>query len=83
MTFTDVKGIRPCLKDACETECEFKAGLTVWPPETCDPPTPPPPMRKTGCGCAVGSDAAVGTAVALALTVFAAAVAAHIRRGRR
>ena len=76
MNFSQVHGIRPCVKEACLTTCEFNAGIMLWPPETCDPP----PAGKTGCGCVAGREGATlgGLLVAavMSLAVFA-------RRARR
>ena len=83
MTFAQVQGIRPCVKMACEMECEFKAGLTLWPPQTCDPPAPPP-AHKTGCGCAAaGRDGAAGGVGGVVVAALAALAAAAIMRARR
>ena len=75
MTFAQVNGIRPCLKATCLTECEFKAGIMLWPPETCDPQ----PAPKTGCGCAAGREGATLGGLLVAVLVGGLAT----RRARR
>jgi hypothetical protein len=85
MTFSDVQSVRSCVKTQCEDQCDYQAGIGLWPAETCHPegvlPTPPA-QKKTGCGCVTADDRpyAAGN---LATATLAAAVCWLASRRRR
>lgn len=79
MTFSQVKAIRACVQAACQDACEFKAGITLWPPETCGGP---PPAQKTGCSCAAADAGAAASALSAAILFAACAMRAGLRRRR-
>jgi hypothetical protein len=91
MTFSDVKAVRSCVKTQCEDQCDYQAGIGLWPAETCHPegvPPIPPTQKKTGCGCLAADDgpsAAGNQKWQLATATLAAAIfwLANRRRRRR
>ncbi|MBC8133624.1 MAG: hypothetical protein H7X95_11635 [Deltaproteobacteria bacterium] len=49
LRFGDISGVRPCVRDACQNDCELLAGIMLFPPQTCNAAE-----RDGGCGCSVG-----------------------------
>jgi hypothetical protein len=38
LRFRDIAGVRGCVRDTCQADCDYYAGLKLFPPETCNPP---------------------------------------------
>ncbi|HXI59416.1 MAG TPA: hypothetical protein VNO55_25290 [Polyangia bacterium] len=86
LTFDKVSSIRPCVQTVCEASCDMQAGLKVWPPETCHPdlPKPPMPMPATKSGCAyVSSGRALSPRGGALLFILGTLAWLHHRRRSR
>jgi hypothetical protein len=74
----DIAGVKDCVRVSCQQDCDFLAGVKLFPPETCNPTTP------EGCGCGLGSSVVWGGATSAAAVVFLLAmVVARQRRRHR
>lgn len=85
LTYDQVKGIKPCVKDACLTVCENMAGLKLWPWSVCgetDPGAAPMNMPKSGCGCRAAGDGGGGEAIGIATFAATWLMSRHRRRRR-
>lgn len=85
LRFRDIKEVKACVRAACQQDCDYQAGIKLFPPETCNPPGPDAAIDRPqtargggGCGCAAsGSRAAAGTS---SLAVGAVLVSLRFRR---
>ncbi len=56
LRFQEIDGVKDCVRATCQLNCDFLAGIKLFPPEVCNPPDPPkPPKASTGCGCDFGA----------------------------
>ena len=83
-SYSDVKGMKPCVMAICGDACSLAASQGVWMNAVCTNVVtmpPPPPPGSSGCHCTVAGAAPRGTAALGAL--LAITVAIHRRRRRR
>ncbi len=87
-TYDRVSAMKSCAAQACRDNCDYQAGLQIWPPEVCsgapgDGSADAGHATGTGsgCGCALGANDDHLAPVALAL--FAMFVASTARANRR
>jgi photosystem II stability/assembly factor-like uncharacterized protein len=52
LRFRDIAGTKDCVRASCQDDCDYLAGVNLFPPETCNPPP-----KKAGCGCGLGTNA--------------------------
>ncbi|MES1172053.1 MAG: sialidase family protein, partial [Bacteroidota bacterium] len=79
LRFRDISGVKDCVRTSCQQDCDFLAGLKLFPPETCNPPPP----RSKGCGCALAAPDDGAAGVALGAAALVAGIVLARRRARR
>lgn len=85
LTYDQVKRVKACVKDACQTTCQNMALLTLWPASVCGDDTDAgstPNMPKSGCGCRAAGDRGGGQATVIATFAAAWLMSRHRRRRR-
>lgn len=65
LRFRDIKGIKDCVRTSCQDDCDYQAGITLFPPNVCNPidaaadgepsDAATPPAKSGGCGCQLGT----------------------------
>ena len=85
LRFEDVDGIRPCVRESCQYDCDLLAGDKIFPPETCNPVADAGTDARTaasdaGCGCAAGPP--IGSPENFAALGVSVAVMSFARRHR-
>lgn len=91
LRFRDISAVKSCVRAACQQDCDYQAGIKLFPPETCNPPVgdasterPDKPKGGGGCGCAVSGHRASGTiALLCVLTLMFCRCSTHQRNNRR
>ena len=86
--FENVNGIRPCVRESCQYDCDLLAGDTIFPPETCNPIPDAgtdggPRTKEEGCGCEMSSVMSAKGGFAMLAAWLAATSLALCRRGKR
>ena len=89
LRFRDIAAVKPCVRAACQQDCDYQAGIKLFPPETCNPPVADAstdrPQKANGgggggCGCGVPGHRASSAA---ALLPFLSLLFLRRRAGRR
>lgn len=63
LKFREIAAVKSCVRALCADDCDYQAGVTLFPPETCQPrdagtdgaSADPPRPKGSGCACAVGA----------------------------
>ena len=94
LKFRDVSGVTGCVFSSCQASCDFLAGETLWPPETCNPAPDAGPSDGSnerarspgsGCGCGLGVGKGKNRPAVMGIAAFliASVVGRRRRRGQR
>jgi hypothetical protein len=56
LRFRDITGVKDCVSFSCQADCDYLAGVNLFPAEVCNPPTDAGSERglDTGGGCSCG-----------------------------
>jgi hypothetical protein len=76
LSFSQVAAIAPCLKSACQTDCQMRAQLNQWPAAICSAvaPVSTPPRPSIDAYAAVGIDAGAPDAQVVVATAHDASI---------